>query len=302
MSDQDPQKQLQALVRQVRAESEKDAAQRKQALAEAEDLGAPKAQAAQEQLAQLGLSESALTPDRQAAADLSQEVERISKQLSQAAPASSDFDVSRVDLTPGSIPDGVQVLRPSFSSIFSSTLQQSDAKADGPASDWYYNNVEHNPWAWAQGAGSGLFGTGVGETSIEVDFWFYFVPNAARFYSFNPYTYYRGFYIVKSDDSWYNSHYARVVLSSHVNVFQYNWKGWNSVNELDRGDDNINVNQRFDTVRNHYYSAILGANDGTWILNRIKLWVYARGSTAYSKLDFGTGAGNWITCPYLYVS
>ena len=132
MTDQDPQKQLQALVRQVRAESEKDAAQRKQALAEAEDLGAPKAQAAQEQLAQLGLSESALTPDRQAAADLSQEVERISKQLSQAAPASSDFDVSRVDLTPGSIPDGVQVLRPSFSSIFSSSLQQSDASTPTP--------------------------------------------------------------------------------------------------------------------------------------------------------------------------
>ena len=303
MSTQDPQKQLQMLVRQLREESDRENAERKAVLRQAEESGEARAAAAHDQLLKLGLSQSDLVPDKEASAQRQQEIDQASRQLSEAGPPSSEFDVSRVDLALGSMPAGVQVLTPAFSSLLSSTALQSQTAADGPASDWLYNNVEHNPWAWAQGAGSGLFGTGVGETSVQVDFWYYFVPTAARFYGINPYTIYRGFYIVKSDDSWYDSHYARAVVSSHVDVWQYNWKGMNSVNELDVGGDNININgQRFDTTRNHYYSALLGANDGTWILNRIRLWVYARGGSAYSKLDFGTGAGNYIRAPYLYVS
>lgn len=298
---QDRQKQLQSLVRQLRAESEKEHDSVKADLAQAEEQGAPRAEAAHDQLIKLGLSEADLTQDKERAAEQQRNIEEITSQLSKDAPA-RDFDPSRVDLTAGSVPEGVQVLTPAFSSVLSAPLHQSQAEADAPASDWYYNNVEHNPWAWAQGAGSGIAGTGVGQTTVEVDFWYYFVPRDARFYGINPYTTYRGFYIVKSDDSWYDSHYARAVLSSHVNVYQYNWKGWNSVNELDVGNDNINVNQRFDTTRNHYYSALLGANDGAWILNRVQLWVYARGGSAFSKLDFATGSGNYITAPYVYVS
>ncbi|MET4638539.1 hypothetical protein [Mycetocola sp. 2940] len=298
---QDRQKQLQSLVRQLRSESEKENESAKADLAQAEEQGTPRAEAAHDQLIKLGLSEADLTQDKERAAEQQSNIEEISSQLSKDAP-SRDFDPSRVDLTAGSVPEGVQVLTPAFSSVLSTPLHQTQALADAPASDWYYNNVEHNPWAWAQGAGSGIAGTGVGQTTVEVDFWYYFIPRDARFYGINPYTTYRGFYIVKSDDSWYDSHYARAVVSSHVNVYQYNWKGWNSVNELDVGNDNINVNQRFDTTRNHYYSALLGANDGAWILNRVQLWVYARGGSAYSKLDFGTGSGNYITAPYVYVS
>jgi hypothetical protein len=298
---QDPQQQLQSLVSQIRAESEQQSDQRSQALKNAEEQGAKRAEAANAQLLKLGLSKSDLAQDKDRAAEQQKDIDRISKELSQDTP-SGDLDVSRVDVTAGLAPEGVQVLSPVFSSVYSSTHEQTEARADAPVSDWYYNTTEHNPWAWAQGAGSGIAGTGVGETSIEVDFWYYFVPGEARFYSVNPYTYYRGFYIVKSDDSWYDSHYARAVVSSHVNVFQYNWKGWNSVNELDIANDNINVNQRFDTLRNHYYSALLGTGDGAWILNRVRLWVYGRGGSAYSKLDFGTGTGNYITAPYVYVS
>lgn len=294
---------VQSLVQQIREESERQNAERGKELERAEELGAAKAAATRDQLLGLGLSESDLVVDEKQAAAQQKDIDRLRKELSKS-PGGDDggFDPSQVDLTPGSAPEGVRVLRPAFASVLSATHEQTDARADAPASDWYYNNTEQNPWVWARGAGSGIAGTGVGETSIEVDFWYYFVPTAARFYGVNPYTYYRGFYIVKSDDSWYDSHYARAVVSSHVNVFQYNWKGWNSVNELDVGNDNINVNQRFDTVRNHYYSTLLGANDGAWILNRVKLWVYARGGSAFSQLDFGTGAGNYITAPYVYVS
>jgi hypothetical protein len=292
---QDLQKQLQALVRQVRTETDLDNDRRRDALRDAERVGTPKAEGAYEQLLKLGLGESDLQPPTK---DFAAEIAASS----QPAGASTDLDLARVTL-PTVATAAVEVVPSVFSSIVSSPLTQSGARADAPASDWYYNNVEHNPWCWAQGSGSGLFGTGVGETSISVDFWYSFVPQAYRFHGINPYTTYRGFYTVKSDDHWYDSHFARARVTNSVNVFQYNWKGWNEIELMNVQGDNINADsQRFDTTRNHYYSALLAAGDRAWILNRVTLYVYARGGSAFSKLDFGTGIGNYVVAPYVYVS
>jgi len=300
-TQQEIQKELQALVRQVRADSNRESEERIQALKAAEERGAARLEDARNQFLKLGLSESELEEDTESASEREQDIAAQTEKLSQAAPPNG-LDLSRINL-PTVTTESVQVVSPLFSSVLSSPMAQTDATAEAVASDYYYNNVEQNPWAWAQGAGSGLFGTGVGETTIEVDFWYYFVPSEYRFYGINPYTTYHGFYIVKSDDHWYDSQFARAVLSSHVNVYQYNWKGWDSIDVLNVGGDNINANgPRFDDTRNHYYSALLAPGDGTWILNRVRLYVYARGGTAYSKLDFGTGAGNYIVAPYVYVS
>lgn len=301
VSTQEAQKQLHTLVRQVRADTERENDQRHRMLRQAEEQGASRAETAQDQLMRIGLSENDLSADKQVADDRRQEREQISQSLAQSS-SSGDLDIQRVDLGAGLAPPDVQVLAPVLSSVQVSPFTHSEAQADGPAADYYYNNVQHNPWAWAQGAGSGIAGTGVGEFSIQSDFWFYFVPQVNRFYGINPYTTYRGFYIVQSDDHWYDSHFARVVVTSSVDVHQYNWKGMNSFDVLNVGNDNINVNSRFDTTRNHYYSALLGANDGVWILNRVRLYVYARGGSAYAKLDFGTGAANYLVAPYVYIS
>jgi hypothetical protein len=295
-TQQEIQKQLQALVRQVRADSDRENEQRNQALKVAEERNAGRAEAARDQFLRVGLSENDLEADVGSASEQQRDIAALTQKLSQSTP-SSDLDLSRINI-PMATTESVQVVSPLFSSVLSSPIAQTDAIADAPASDWYYNNVEQNPWAWAQGAGW----WDEASTSIEVDFWYYFVPSTYRFYGINPYTTYRGFYIVKSDDKWYTSEYARVVLSNHVNVYQYTWKGWDSINLLDVGGDNINVSSRFDDTRNHYYSALLAAGDGTWILNRVRLYVYARGGSAYSKLDFGTGTGNYIVAPYVYVS
>lgn len=295
-TQQEIQKQLQALVRQVRADSDRENEQRNQALKAAEERGAARAEAARDQFLRIGLSENDLEADADTASERQRDIAALTQKLSQAAP-SSDLDLSRINL-PAATTESVQVVSPLFSSVLSSPMAQTDALADAPASDWYYNNVEQNPWVWAQGSGW----WGEASTSIEVDFWYYFVPSAFRFYGINPYTTYRGFYIVQSDDKWYTSEAARAVLSNSVNVYQYNWKGWDSIDLLNVSGDNINVNSRFDDTRNHYYSALLAAGDGAWILNRVRLYVYARGGSAYSKLDFGTGAGNYIVAPYVYVS
>lgn len=299
-TQQETQKQLQALVRQVRADSDRENERRIQAQKEAEERGTARAEDARDQFLKLGLSESDLEEDTDSASEREQDIAALTQQLSQAAP-SIDLDLSRINL-PTATAESVQVVSPLFSSLLSSPMAQTGALADAVASVYYYNNVEQNPWAWAQGSGSGIAGTGVGETTIEVDFWYYFVPSANRYYGINVYTNYRGFYIVKSDDHWYDSQFAQVVLSNRVNVYQYNWKGWDSVDVLNVSGDNINVNSRFDDNQNHYYSALLAAGDGAWILNRVRLYVYARGGTAYSKLDFGTGAGNYVIAPYVYVS
>jgi hypothetical protein len=296
LAQQDLQKQLQSLVRQVRAETDRENDRRRDALRDAEQQGTARAEEAYEQLLKLGLADSDLQPP---AKDFQRE---IAASAQPSGTAVADLDLERVTL-PTVATESVEVAPAVFSSIVSSPLTNSGARADAPASDWYYSNVEHNPWAWAQGSGSGLFGTGVGETTISVDFWYSFVPQTYRFYGINPYTTYRGFYTVKSDDHWYDSHFARATLTNHVNVYQYTWKGWNDIELMNVQGDNINADsQRFDTTRNHYYSALLAAGDRAWILNRVKLNVYARGGSAFSKLDFGTGVGNYVVAPYVYVS
>lgn len=156
-------------------------------------------------------------------------------------------------------------------------------------------------YVWAKGAGSGIAGTGVGKIQAWVDFGFWFKPSTSRFYSIRPHFRFRGFYIVKANDKWYNSKFARVKVSAWTNVYQYNWKGWNNIDVLNVGDDNINVNRRFDADRNMYTSYLLGGGDWAYIRCTIGLYAYARGSGSYAKLDFATGAANYLCVPYCYI-
>lgn len=301
---EEAQQQLRKLVRQVQEQSMQDAERFRAAREQAAQQGATKVEQAQTQLRGLGLDQDLLTQDSPTK-ESSQAREQLSQQLADASPAKSP-EVAAMQLDDGFTaalaPDSVKVLSPSFAALFS-PAKSTELEATPQADTYIYSALEHNPWAWAQGAGLGLFGTGVGETFIDVFWWSYFVPQQYKFYSIIPYTTYRGFYIVQSDDSWWNSHYARAVLTHSVNVWQNNyWKGWSDIDVLVLQGDNVNYNGRFDDTRSHYYSALLSAGDGVWILNRVRLYVYARGSTAYSKLDFGTGVGNWIRQPYVYVS
>jgi hypothetical protein len=245
------------------------------------------------QLRSIGLEEDVLTQSSGATAEKAQAREQLSQRLADASPAKS-LETAAMQLDDGFTaalaPETVKVLSPAYSAMFSAEPRTAQLEQAPQAATYIYSTLEHNPWAWAQGAGSGLFGTGVGETFIDVSWWFYFVPPAYRFYS-----------IIPSDDHWYDSHHARAVLTNSVNVYQYNWKGWSHEDLLTLEGANVNYNGRFDDTRSHYYTALLAANDGVWIQKRVRLYVYARGGTAYSKLDFGTGTGNWIRTPYVYV-
>lgn len=157
-----------------------------------------------------------------------------------------------------------------------------------------------NLYNWASGGGWGCTG-GVGSINSYAEFGFWFKPPTNRFYSVRPYFQFRGYYIVKANDKWYNCKYARVLVSAQTNCYQYNWKGWNNVNVLNVRGSNINVNKRFDANRYTYNSYLLAGGDWAYIRARVRLYAYAKGDGSYAKNDYSTGVANKLCVPHVLV-
>lgn len=228
-----------------------------------------------------------------------QAIEARMAELSEEPLPCTDFDIEK-----NFLPEDALVLTPSWVASFSDDDSQdklTETSIISPQALLSGGGCK-NKYVWAQGAGSGIAGTGVGKIQAWVDFGFWFKPKVSKFYSIRPLFRFRGFYIVKANDKWYNSKYAKVIASTWVNVHQYNWKGWNHVDVLNVADDNINVNKRFDADRYMYNSYLLGGGDWAYIRCTIGLYAYARGSGSYAKLDFSTGNANYLCVPHCYVS
>ena len=82
---QEIQKQLQALVRQVRADSDRENEQRNQAQKAAEERGAARAEAARDQFLKIGLSENDLEADADTASERQRDIATLTQKLSQSA-------------------------------------------------------------------------------------------------------------------------------------------------------------------------------------------------------------------------
>lgn len=203
----------------------------------------------------------------------------------------------------GFLPEGAQVLMPAWTAAYSDQdLQAANTQATDLAAQTFIGGGACKNYSnWAKGGGSGLAGTGVGKIQSWVEFGFWFKPNVSRFYSVRPLFRLRGYVIVKADDGFFTSKFARVTGSAWTNVHQYNWKGWNHVDLYNVGDDNINVNRRQDIDRTTYNSYLLGGGDWAFIRCVIGLYAYARGGGSYAKNDFSTGNANFLCVPHAYV-
>jgi hypothetical protein len=235
-----------------------------------------------------------------AQADISfQEIEQHMNNLSEK-PSSACLGL---DIEKTFLPENVLLLTPSWVASFSDDDVQDKltGTTEINAQELLSGGGCKDKYVWAKGGGSGIAGTGVGKIQAWVDFGFWFKPSVSRFYSIRPLFRFRGYYIVQANDKWYNSKFARVIASTWVNVHQYNWKGWNNVDVLNVGDDNINVNRRYDDDRYMYTSYLLGGGDWAYIRCTIGLYAYARGSGSYAKLDFSTGNANYLCVPHCYV-
>lgn len=193
-------------------------------------------------------------------------------------------------------------LEPSWSGTFSDNDTQDeliDATAIEAQSTVYGGGCK-NLYNWASGADWGCTG-GVGQINSYAEFGFWFKPPTSRFYSIRPHFQFRGYYIVKANDKWYNCKSARVIVSAQTNCYQYNWKGWNSVDVLNVGGQNLNINRRFDDDRHTYNSYLLAGGDWAYVRARIKLRAYAQGGGSYAKNDYSTGSANRLCVPHVHV-
>lgn len=190
-------------------------------------------------------------------------------------------------------------LPPSYAAVFS-TKDPDDKLSGGTGTDVFNYNII-DTWDWASGTGNGWFGSGAGSYQVWAEWGYWYWVPTTKFYGITSHNGFRGFYIVRSFDDWWVSANSRAVVSLGVDVWQYNWKGLSSINVLDVGGDNINVNQRFDTDRHHYYSALLAGGDWAYVRNVVGLYVYARAGGSYSELNFAVGAANYLTAPHVHI-
>jgi hypothetical protein len=190
-------------------------------------------------------------------------------------------------------------LPPSYAAVFS-TKDPEDKLSGGTGTDVFNYNII-DAWDWASGAGTGWFGSGAGEYQVWAEWGFWYWVPTTKFYGITTHNTFRGYYITRSFDDWWISAYSRGVVSVWTDVWQYNWKGWSTVNVLDVGGDNIDVNQRFDTDRHLYYSALLAGGDWAYVRNVVGLYVYARAGGSYSELNFATGAANYLAAPHVHI-
>ncbi len=266
-------------------------------------LGEQRMQAALAAAEAAGLKFSQLQAfDTELTKQMDEELKAISanmQEMSQITPAVSPG----LDLEKTFLPEGAQVLTPVWAASFSdddvqdqltssSSISAQDLLSGGACQD-YYN--------WASGGGWGCLGSGVGEIQSWVYFGFWFRPPANRFYSVVPLFRFRGYVIVRADDSWYDCKNAKVIGSAWTNVYQYNWKGWNHVDVYNDNGDNINLNTRRDIDRWTYNSYLLGAGDWAWISCVIGLYARAQGGGSYAENNFSVGDANYLCVPYCYV-
>ena len=203
------------------------------------------------------------------------------------------LDASELDLDSGFLPEDAQLITPSWSGEIA---QDNDLNAQAVIGGGTCKNLR------THATGSGWGCTGGRATRWRKATWvFWFRPSQSRFYAIKPRFVFRGYYIAKANDKWYNCKNSQVKISAQTNVFQYNWKGLRSVNMVNINKDNVNLNRRLDDTRYTNYSALLGKNDWVAVVCSVKLYVRAQGGGSAAKVDFSTGA-NKVCVPHIIVS
>jgi hypothetical protein len=163
-----------------------------------------------------------------------------------------------------------------------------------------YNPGNIDLWDSASGGGSGIFGTGAGSFTAYMDWWFTYGAPQDRNYGHTIWVPFHGFYILYSDDGFWDSKEAHARIDLSAVGYQYNYKATGGTNVFDLDSQNINVNDRFDGWRTMYYSDLLGA-DRAYLRVSASFYVYARGGGSTAQLNFSDGNANYIGVPWVYV-
>ncbi len=124
---------------------------------------------------------------------------------------------------------------------------------------------------------------------------FAFTPASTASYEMTAVFAFHGFYILRSDDSWYNCRHAAVKLTVSMNANQYVDIGWKDFPALiDRDEDNVEEVTTYDRTNFFDYNTVLKAGDPVIITVRGVVNADAKGGGAYAELNFEAGTANYI--------
>jgi len=195
------------------------------------------------------------------------------------------------------VPEGAALIPP----IVTSQISSEDLTPQA----WVRRPQCHDVAVRASGSGWGCVG-GRRSHDRHIYFWFAYRPPANRHYSIKPYVNFHGYYELYANDKWHNCKYADVSINMSIRAYQYNWKDEMTFSVFSRGDDNINFTgsnaRRMD--KQHFtqnYTALLGRGDNVWIRVKVHLHAYGKGGGSYGKLDFSTGAANYVCSKYCFI-
>jgi hypothetical protein len=163
-----------------------------------------------------------------------------------------------------------------------------------------YNPGNIDLWDSCSGDGWGCLGTGACSGTLVMDWWFTYAAPTDRDYGHTIWVPFHGFYILYSDDGFWDCKDAHARIDLSAVGYQYNYKATGSTNVFDIESQNINTNDRFDGWRTMYYSDLLGA-DQAYLRVSASFYVYARGGGSSAQLNFSDGGANYIGVPWVYI-
>ena len=130
---------------------------------------------------------------------------------------------------------------------------------------------------------------------------FTFKPPSWGHLHIHTYPWLHGYYSLYSNDSWYNSVYARAEIDTWVDVHQNFWRPRDYRRCFTLAGDELHPERsgrRDAQYGNHYYTDV-GENDTVTIRVGVRLYCRAKASGGRSKLNFQSGAGNYVYVPYV---
>jgi len=220
-------------------------------------------------------------------------VETVKARLADSVPSSEHQTAFHPGLAAG------QLVAPSSLGWFTpyyGTLHWSDGSVVWQG----YNPGNIDLWDSCSGSGWGCLGTGACGGTLVMDWWFTYIAPVNRNYAHTIWVPFHGFYILYSDDGFWDCKEAHVRIDMSAVGYQYNYKNTGSTNVFDLDSQNINVNDRFDGWRTMYYSDLLGA-DRAYLRASASFYVYARGGGSTAQLNFNDGAANYMGMPWVYI-
>ena len=132
--------------------------------------------------------------------------------------------------------------------------------------------------------------------SAQVVFWYTFTPDVTDVWVLLPQVNLYGFYIMFSDDNIFTCKQSAVDIYVSVSAFQYFWYPDKWHVQLQRAEDNVNLNSLITSNLLYQLESDVELRAGDPVIVKVGVTISceAQGGGSYSELNFSDGTGNYI--------